>query len=231
MEISSQWPETEGFFARFHGQLWPICFLHILVCWIWFGELRALLPFWGSWLIKFHEEFLNEECVFVIFCHFEVWEALGLQATSNKSSWHLIYSRVVYFVAFCLVPFQTIANQRKKKGDINHQTWPSDILQLTFVLLPVKAPQSTCHVFPTWNKPHQHVLQPFRKKHTSFLLPKSASWPIASWWSLSELIFQPRIWCWEFWASASHQLGTPVFDSLTLQWYLCFGVYKSYKFR
>ena len=235
MEISSQWPETEGFFCEISWSVLASMFFITptgSLDLVWRSNstatiLRKLtnkIP-WRipAWRMCFRD-----------FLSLLVWEALGLQATSNTiHDIHLLKSCV-----FCCILPRSFPNycqsEENKKGDINHQTWPSDIGNLPLSSSLSKPPKVRATFFPTWNKPHQHVLLPFRKKTHLFFTPKISNLTDRQLVVLVRAdfswFFQPRIWCWEFWASASHQLGTPVFDSLTLQWYLCFGVYKSYKF-
>lgn len=190
MEISSQWPETEGFFCEISWSVLAYMFFSTptgSLDLVWRSNstatiLRKLtnkIP-WRipAWRMCFRD-----------FLSLLVWEALGLQATSNTiHDIHLLKSCV-----FCCILPRSFPNycqsEENKKGDINHQTWPSDIGNLPLSSSLSKPPKVRATFFQLETNLTNMYSCLFGKKHTSFLLPKSAIWPIASWWSLSELIF------------------------------------------
>ena len=114
----------------------------------------------------------------IVFCHF--WfgrhEACKQQVAIFMT---FIYARLLYFVAFSLVPFQTSKQlQSSEQQKIRHQ--PSDMTirhwQLTSALICQPPQKNTTHVSNLKQSlPNQHGLQPFRSP--LFYPPKSAIWP------------------------------------------------------
>ena len=162
--------------------LYVFYYTYLVRC-IWFGEVTALLQFWGSSTNKIPWRIPAWRMCFRDFLSLLVWEALGLQATSNTiHDIHLLKSCV-----FCCILPRSFPNycqsEENKKGDINHQTWPSDIGNLPLSSSLSKPPKVRATFFQLETNLTNMYSCLFGKKHTSFLLPKSAIWPIASWGS------------------------------------------------